>query len=571
MPAFAGDDDPSLVAAALACRACLSGEVDWSLLIDDFDAEAICRCRACGYTRAVSLTSEQALRLALAGQLAEYNTPMAVPARTDALDVIVELLAELDKQPAGMGGPEFYDRLCTALCSVANMQRAGLLLYDEVRQLVVPVGSHGLDAPLLRDIYGTLEETPIAQVALSEDRVVRGQRRPGALGARALRPLPRHRHAHLHAGLGRRALARRDLRRPRRQPLRADRGRAPRDVDARQDRGAGRQRPHRDQPAGPRAAAAGAHRPRARDPRARRAAAVRRVAGARLRARPQRGGAPALRRRDAGGAQGPARRARPPARAAEPRHRRHAARGARAPGPPLQGPAARARLGGGRGGAARTSSRSPSRCSPRRCATPTSTRGRPACSVRVGRADGAFMLEVRNDGARSDTRGTGMGLRLAAVEALGRGALVEFGPEGGEWRVRLVVPIEDDEDEPRAQPARAGRGRPRRGALGLSPAADRAALGRALPVRVERRGGAGAGAPLRPARGAGRPVPGRGVGRRAVRGDPARVADHARAADLRRRLDLAAGRQGRRRVGLRVEGLVGRRRGRGGAHGRARG
>ena len=54
-----------LVAAALACRGCLSGEVDWSLLIDDFDAEAICHCRACGYTRAVSLTSEQALRLAL--------------------------------------------------------------------------------------------------------------------------------------------------------------------------------------------------------------------------------------------------------------------------------------------------------------------------------------------------------------------------------------------------------------------------------------------------------------------------------------------------------------------------
>ena len=66
---------------------------------------------------------------------------MAVPARTDALDVIVELLAELDKQPAVIGdGPGFYDRLCSALCSVANMQRAGLLLYDEARQLVVPVG-----------------------------------------------------------------------------------------------------------------------------------------------------------------------------------------------------------------------------------------------------------------------------------------------------------------------------------------------------------------------------------------------------------------------------------------------
>jgi hypothetical protein len=65
LASFRGDDDPSLVSAALACRACLSGDVDWSLLVDDFDGEAICRCRECGYTRAVSLTSEQALRLAL--------------------------------------------------------------------------------------------------------------------------------------------------------------------------------------------------------------------------------------------------------------------------------------------------------------------------------------------------------------------------------------------------------------------------------------------------------------------------------------------------------------------------
>ena len=66
--------------------------------------------------------------------------------------------------------------------------------------------------------------------------------------------------------------------------------------------------------------------------------------------------------------------------------------------------------------------------------------------VRVNRVDGMFVLEVRNDGAQTGTRGTGMGLRLAAVEALGRGALVEFGPEGSEWRVRLVVPL-DEEDE----------------------------------------------------------------------------------------------------------------------------
>jgi signal transduction histidine kinase len=68
--------------------------------------------------------------------------------------------------------------------------------------------------------------------------------------------------------------------------------------------------------------------------------------------------------------------------------------------------------------------------------------------VHVGQLDGAFLLEVRNDGARDEARrGAGMGLRLAAVEALQRGALVEFGPEGGDWRVRLVVPLEEDSAE----------------------------------------------------------------------------------------------------------------------------
>src|ERR687893_2591781 len=96
---------------------------------------------------------------------------MALPARTDALDVIVELLTEVD-QDRGSGGSGFYDPLCAALCRVTDMERASLLLYDEARQLVVPVGSHGIEPGILEDIYGTLEETPIAQVALSEDRVV---------------------------------------------------------------------------------------------------------------------------------------------------------------------------------------------------------------------------------------------------------------------------------------------------------------------------------------------------------------------------------------------------------------
>ncbi len=52
------------------------------------------------------------------------------------------------------------------------MNRAGALLYDQATRAVVPVGSHGVDKALLERVEGTLDETPIAQRALAEDRVV---------------------------------------------------------------------------------------------------------------------------------------------------------------------------------------------------------------------------------------------------------------------------------------------------------------------------------------------------------------------------------------------------------------
>jgi signal transduction histidine kinase len=61
--------------------------------------------------------------------------------------------------------------------------------------------------------------------------------------------------------------------------------------------------------------------------------------------------------------------------------------------------------------------------------------------VAVASDDDTFTLEVRNDGVGPGARGAGMGLRLAAFEALQHGGMVEFGtPEAGRWRVRLVVP-----------------------------------------------------------------------------------------------------------------------------------
>jgi hypothetical protein len=66
----------------------------------------------------------------------------------------------------------------------------------------------------------------------------------------------------------------------------------------------------------------------------------------------------------------------------------------------------------------------------------------------VARDAETFTLEVRNDGVRSRGPGAGsggMGLRLAAFEALQHGGIVESGslePDG--WRVRLVVTLEQD-------------------------------------------------------------------------------------------------------------------------------
>ena len=63
--------------------------------------------------------------------------------------------------------------------------------------------------------------------------------------------------------------------------------------------------------------------------------------------------------------------------------------------------------------------------------------------VSLEMTDGALVLDVVNDGVSGRPRQTGMGLRLAALEALQVGGIVEFGErEPGTWRVRLAVPVD---------------------------------------------------------------------------------------------------------------------------------
>jgi signal transduction histidine kinase len=365
----------------------------------------------------------------------------ALSLRTDALDVIVELLGELD------GGSGFYDRLCAALCRLASMERAGLMLYDDVRRLVVFVGSHGIEPAVLAEAYGTLEETPIAQVALAEDRVVEvtGELErwlparyaalggietltctPVSAGGRWLGVIFADRNGtrfsltdderHTMWTLGKTAALAASVRIATSQHDRA------RLLQSRIDL--------------------------AREIHER---VVQRLFGVSLVLGSEHGLSDEARRRCKTEMQEAL------------ADLRDALERPLAPPPVDTGATLReelARLGrhykdlplelDWQDGVEVPEELEPLAQSvlaealrnAHKHAHPTSVR------VQVARSDGTFVLEVRNDGARPGSRGTGMGLRLAAVEALQRGGVVEFGLEqGSEWRVRLVLPLGEDSDQ----------------------------------------------------------------------------------------------------------------------------
>ncbi len=375
------------------------------------------------------------------------GVPQAPPSpRTDALDVFVELVSELDNSPHS-SGRAFYDRLCEAVCRLTSMERAGLMLYDDVRQVVVPVGSHGVEPGLLDQVYGTLEETPIAQRALADDRVVEvseGLEReippryarfagvttltctPVSAGGRWLGVLFADRgggnftltepERHMMWTLGKTAALAASARIATGQQARA-RLLSARIALARELHERVVQRLFGV------SLVLGSERELTEDERARCAEEMQ-AALSDLREALARPLSP------------PPARTRATLRGELVRLGRHYKdlplavdweQGAKVP-PGLE-PVAQSVLAEALRNAYKH-------------ATPSRVR------IRVERLDGAFVLEVRNDGVArtpNGSRGTGMGLRLAAVEALQRGGVVEFGPEpGDEWRVRLVVPVSEE-------------------------------------------------------------------------------------------------------------------------------
>ncbi|MGX6446971.1 sensor histidine kinase [Patulibacter sp. S7RM1-6] len=88
----------------------------------------------------------------------------------DALGTFVRAMAGIED--ATPDSASFYNRLCEAVCTVMAVDRAVLLLYDEGRRRVRPVGAHRIDAERFPAEGVGIEDAPLTRVALEEDRVV---------------------------------------------------------------------------------------------------------------------------------------------------------------------------------------------------------------------------------------------------------------------------------------------------------------------------------------------------------------------------------------------------------------
>jgi signal transduction histidine kinase len=366
--------------------------------------------------------------------------PPALFAGVEPLEVFVELLADLDTDTSST---EFYDRICEAICRLTTMRRAAIFMADAGRRRVRAVGAHGTSFSQLAMLRPTLVNTPIAQRALLEDNVV-------VVSDRIEEAVPSE-YAEL---LGITTLVC--------TPLSAA-GRAYGVICA--DRGGGRfelsdGERHLLWTLGKTAALVATARNSTRQQeRTRRLGerlelareiherVMQRLFGVSLALGAAQQLDPAGRERcrvELQEAVGDLRRAleRPLAPLPPETGTTLAAELERlraAPGAPLHvqwptdvsvppdlEPLAQSVLTEALRNVAKH-------------ATPSRV------DVVIGRGADTFALEVRNDGARSDARDAGMGLRLAAFEALQQRGVLEFGPTGDDgWRVRLVVPLDQE-------------------------------------------------------------------------------------------------------------------------------
>jgi len=89
--------------------------------------------------------------------------------RIDALDMFVELLSRVEDDASS---DAFYSRLCEATCALTSMDRAVIFRYDEVRRRVRAAGAYGIDLDAFADAHVTVETVPVARQSLEQDHVI---------------------------------------------------------------------------------------------------------------------------------------------------------------------------------------------------------------------------------------------------------------------------------------------------------------------------------------------------------------------------------------------------------------
>jgi signal transduction histidine kinase len=86
-----------------------------------------------------------------------------------ALELLNDVLAQVD---GDHGSADFYSRLAEAVCRQGQMRRAVIFRYDDARRRVHAAGAHGIALDSFTSGQVTVESAPIARQALTEDRVI---------------------------------------------------------------------------------------------------------------------------------------------------------------------------------------------------------------------------------------------------------------------------------------------------------------------------------------------------------------------------------------------------------------
>jgi signal transduction histidine kinase len=101
-----------------------------------------------------------------------------VPSAHDAIELLVEALSG---ESIDLGREGFYSRLAEGVSRISRMRRVAIFRFDEVTRRVEVAGTHGIEPSMFSDVPVSLEAAPDAALALLEDRVI--EVRPPAVHA----------------------------------------------------------------------------------------------------------------------------------------------------------------------------------------------------------------------------------------------------------------------------------------------------------------------------------------------------------------------------------------------------